>query len=149
MDCHEDVCRDTIKLPKFADSLEATVECPPDRSELGKAAWVLMHSAAAYSPEVPSSTQQQTFLELYQRIASTYPCRECAGIFQEEVKKDPPRVSSRRELSVWVCQLHNKINLHLGKTQFPCSLEALDKRWRKGPAECYGTLNDETAEFTY
>lgn len=149
MDCHEDICRDSIKLPKLADPVEDTVECPPGRTELGKAAWVLMHTTAAYSPEVPTSAQQQTFRELYQRIASTYPCRECAGLFQEEVTKEPPRVSSRRELSVWVCQLHNKINKHLGKTLFPCSIEALDKRWRKGPAECYGTLNEDTAEFTY
>ena len=149
MDCHEDVCRDTIKLPLLAQE-NSTLECPPGRSELGRAAWILMHTTAAYFPEVPTQNQQQIFLELYQRIASTYPCRECSTFFQESVQKDPPRVTSRRELSIWVCQLHNKVNAYLGRSPFPCTLEALDKRWRKGPEECYGTLNnEENEEFTY
>ena len=91
MDCHEDVCHDAVKLSLTPSPDPTDLQCPPGRSELGHAAWVLMHTTAAYYPEVPTPTQQQTFLELYERIARTYPCKECAGFFLEAVEKEPPR----------------------------------------------------------
>ena len=58
-------------------------------------------------------------------------------------------MASRRELSIWVCQLHNKVNKHLGRVVVPCTIEAIDKRWRKGPPDCYAPLNDDSESYTY
>ena len=48
--------------------------------------------------------------------------------FLEHWAKDasPPRVGSRSELSVWLCQVHNRINEKLGKPVYSCDLAALD-----------------------
>ena len=36
---------------------------------------------------------------------------------------------SRGELSVWMCEAHNRVNRLLGKTEFSCELSQLDTRW--------------------
>ena len=54
------------------------------------------------------------------------------------------RVSSRAELSLWMCEQHNEVNEKLGKPAFPCSLAALDDRWRVSRRkECVGLTSEE------
>jgi len=53
------------------------------------------------------------------------------------MKESPPKVSSRRELSIWLCETHNIVNDVLGKPHFKCSFQELDKRWRKGDKRCW------------
>ena len=38
-------------------------------------------------------------------------------------------MNSRAELSVWMCEAHNRVNRLLDKPAFPCVLSELDKRW--------------------
>jgi hypothetical protein len=44
--------------------------------------------------------------------------REC--IVRVQVKH-PPKVESRKELSQYMCELHNEVNKYLGKPVFDCS----------------------------
>ena len=44
-----------------------------------------------------------------------YPCSECAEDMRADLAQSPPRVSSASEFSLWLCQLHNKVNVKLGK----------------------------------
>nr|XP_025043623.1 uncharacterized protein LOC112546846 isoform X3 [Pelodiscus sinensis] len=41
-----------------------------------------------------------------------------------------PDTRSRKNLSQWMCLLHNDVNKMLGKPKYDCS--QMDKRWRKG-----------------
>lgn len=66
---------------------------------------------------------------MIQAIAKLYPCLYCRQHFAEETLEDPPDVSSRAALSVWLCKRHNTVNKWLGKTEFPCTPEALDRRY--------------------
>jgi FAD-linked sulfhydryl oxidase len=59
-------------------------------------------------------------------LSVIYPCVYCAKDFEESVKKNPPNVSSREALSVWMCSLHNEVNAKLGKEEFSCSIEVLE-----------------------
>lgn len=52
----------------------------------------------------------------------------------------PLRAGSRAELSLWICEAHNRVNLALGKPIFSCDLAELDARWRDGGPAC-----DETS----
>ena len=50
------------------------------------------------------------------------------------------------ELSVWMCEAHNRVNALLGKPAFPCVLSQLDERWRSSKRpECdlTGLAEDE------
>lgn len=55
------------------------------------------------------------------------------------------RVDSRTSFSVWLCEQHNIVNKKIGKPSFPCTMEKLDERWRKGKPACWGEDADEEA----
>lgn len=47
-----------------------------------------------------------------------YPCGECALEFQELLRKHPPQTATRSAASLWLCHVHNQVNLRLGKEEF-------------------------------
>lgn len=55
-------------------------------------------------------------------------------------------VKSRQAFSVWVCKHHNEVNRRLDKPEFPCTVEALDERWRRGRPECWETASEPSGE---
>ena len=75
-----------------------------------------------------SMQAQSNMLSLIQRFADFYPCPACAQHLRQDLKKQPPAVSSREDLSQWFCRLHNRVNQRLGKPQFDCS--QVLARWR-------------------
>merc|ERR1739841_148892 len=105
-------------------------QCPPDRMELGSRSWSLLHSVAAYFPSQPTLQQQEdarNFMHLFSRL---YPCSDCAEDMRSDLAESPPQVTSASEFSLWLCQLHNKVNIKLGKPEFDCS--KVFQRWRDG-----------------
>ncbi|KAF9974653.1 hypothetical protein BGZ73_001876 [Actinomortierella ambigua] len=118
-----------------AISANATMndDCPPDREVLGRATWTFLHTMAAYYPEKPNEFEQTTMKSLLSSFSHFYPCGHCAEHLRDEMKKDPPKVGSRMELAWWMCGMHNKVNVMLGKDEFDCN--KLDERWRDGPSD--------------
>lgn len=107
--------------------------CPPDRQELGSASWSLLHSLAAYYPSQPSVEQRQEASQFMHLFSKLYPCADCAEDLRKDLVENPPKVSSSEEFSQWMCELHNKVNLKLGKPIFDCS--KVFQRWRDGWAD--------------
>eukprot|EP00953_Heterococcus_sp_UTEX-ZZ885_P011089 6427-Heterococcus_DN1.PRE.12 len=120
--------------PPERDSEEG---CPLDKRELGQATWGLLHTTAAYYPDAPTEAQQTAASNLITGLAALYPCSYCAKDFQKEVKKSPPAVASREKLSLWMCEQHNIVNRKLGMPEVQCTLELLDRRWKKGHKGCF------------
>jgi len=104
--------------------------CPPGRGELGASSWALLHSVAAYFPAQPSPGQQEEAAQFMHLFSKLYPCHECAEDLKKDLAEEPPKVSSSAEFSQWMCELHNKVNLKLGKPVFVCS--KVFQRWRDG-----------------
>lgn len=46
------------------------------------------------------------------------------------LKEEPIKTTSNHELSQWLCRLHNKVNVKVGKPTFDCS--KVNERWRDG-----------------
>lgn len=46
------------------------------------------------------------------------------------MKIDPPKVESQEALSQWLCRMHNKVNVKVGKEIFDC--KKINERWRDG-----------------
>ncbi|KAF9173322.1 hypothetical protein BGX21_001320 [Mortierella sp. AD011] len=116
-----------------SSSFNYEAECPPDKEILGRATWTFLHTMAAYYPEKPSAMEQSTMKSLLSSFSQFYPCGYCAEHLRQEMKVDPPKVESRKELAWWMCGMHNKVNEMLGKDIFDCN--KLDERWRDGPAD--------------
>ncbi|KOS17625.1 FAD-linked sulfhydryl oxidase ALR [Escovopsis weberi] len=105
-------------------------DCPPDVEQLGRSTWTLLHSIAATYPEQPSRGQQSDLLGFVGLFSRLYPCWVCAEDFRGYIRREVPRVGSRREFSQWLCAAHNDVNRKLGKPEFDCS--RWDERWRTG-----------------
>jgi len=105
-------------------------ECPPDRMELGNKTWTLLHSVAAYFPASPSAQAQEDARTLMSVMSRLYPCQDCAEDLRADLVTHPPRVTSSEEFSQWMCEMHNRVNVKLGKPEFDCS--QVFKRWRDG-----------------
>ncbi|KAH9365432.1 hypothetical protein HPB48_021100 [Haemaphysalis longicornis] len=108
----------------------STATVPPDRSQLGRCSWSLLHSVAAYYPVRPTPAQQRDAEAFFRLFAKLYPCDDCAKDFRAELEASAPRVSSRADLAQWLCEQHNIVNRKLGKREFDCS--RVDERWRRG-----------------
>ncbi|KAA0172666.1 hypothetical protein FNF27_05890 [Cafeteria roenbergensis] len=132
-------------LPASAASKAASPECPPDREELGRSSWDLLHSMAAYYPERPSAEDKAAMAGFIRGLARFYPCSHCAEALRADVEAVPPRLGSREEFAGWVCEQHNIVNESLGKPAFKCDLATLDGRWRDGVAGCWQQM-DQTAQ---
>jgi len=112
-------------------------ECPPNSPQLGRSSWTLLHSMAAWYPENPSTEEQNMMVNFVSALARFYPCTWCASDFQEKVQEKPVQATSRKDLSVWLCEQHNVVNEKLGAEIFPCDMKTLDERWRKsGNPQC-------------
>lgn len=106
--------------------------CPPDVDEIGRGSWTLLHTMSAYLPEDKLSEQQKSdvvnFMNIFSRI---YPCTHCADDLKVDLVEAPPnKVETGKEFAQWMCQLHNKVNVKLGKPTFDCS--KVYERWRDG-----------------
>ena len=101
--CEDPVCKKTSDM--FAKALKgvndrpvkapATTKqhCPLDVDALGRSAWDLIHTMAAYYPEIPSDEQRLAATAFFTSLALLYPCHICAEDFQESVTIHPPRYS--------------------------------------------------------
>uniref|UniRef100_A0A7S4BLL5 Sulfhydryl oxidase n=1 Tax=Chrysotila carterae TaxID=13221 RepID=A0A7S4BLL5_CHRCT len=96
-----------------------------------------LHTMAAYYPDKPDAEHSEQARSFLRALGRLYPCSYCAADFREVMEESPPRVGSREDLSLWLCEMHNRVNDKLGKPIFKCTLSELDRRWRKGGPECY------------
>ncbi|KAG9287943.1 hypothetical protein G9A89_017538 [Geosiphon pyriformis] len=114
-------------------SLTNLEDCPPDSEQLGRSTWTFLHTMAAYYPDLPSTTQKQTMTTFLRTFSNVYPCWYCAEHLRSEMQRSPPNVENRHALSRWLCNIHNEVNLRLGKKVFDC--EKTDERWKDGPPD--------------
>jgi len=52
----------------------------------------------------PSPEVKQNMSDLLHAFAMMYPCKHCRLDFQEKIKEKPPRLDSREEFALWVCE---------------------------------------------
>ncbi|XP_018326425.1 FAD-linked sulfhydryl oxidase ALR isoform X2 [Agrilus planipennis] len=105
-------------------------DCPLDKDELGNKTWGLLHTMAAKYPDKPTCEQKVDMKNFFRIFSKFYPCEHCAADLREELTSNPPKVESQADFSQWLCDLHNKINVKLGKEKFDCS--KVNERWRDG-----------------
>lgn len=135
-ECQDKACSDTKS--NFRSWLKnrptrPESECPLDRDSLGSNTWSVLHTIAAKYPMRPSPEDKSNMQEFIRLVSILYPCSYCAKEFRDDIKELPPKLGSRKDLSLWFCQIHNRVNEKLNKPQFDCS--RIDERWRTGPRD--------------
>lgn len=75
-------------------------------------------------------------MQFLRAFPTLYPCKDCAEDMAHLMEAEPPRVDSRKDFSLWMCELHNHVNQQVGKAPFKCELKALDEAWRHASKAC-------------
>ncbi|KAG5462896.1 MAG: ERV/ALR sulfhydryl oxidase domain-containing protein [Olpidium bornovanus] len=119
--------------PPYSDPATGKFPCPPEKDDLGRATWTFLHPSAAYYPNKPTPSEQATMRSFLSSFSRIYPCAPCAEHLRAYMSDNPPDVSTRAGISLWMCRVHNEVNDLLGKPVFDCS--KVDERWKDGPAD--------------
>ena len=98
---------------------------PPTKQELGQAGWTLLHTMAANFPERPTARQQARAVAFLRALGDLYPCELCASHFRMHMQQHPIASTSREELSLWMCEAHNEVNVRNGKEAYYCDIGVL------------------------
>ncbi|CAG9571484.1 conserved hypothetical protein [Leishmania major strain Friedlin] len=106
-------------------------ECPTPL-ELGMSGWNILHSSAAVYPYKPSAVQQTAMKNFIESWAHVYACSWCAYHMREYVRDHSPDVRDKLTVSRYVCEMHNDVNVRLGKDVFDCSPSVVLRRWHPG-----------------
>ncbi|EEB06604.1 sulfhydryl oxidase [Schizosaccharomyces japonicus yFS275] len=115
-----------IQQPPVITNSSKIVPQLPNVAELGRATWTFLHAMAATYPHNPSAAQQAEMYNFLHSFSRFYPCWSCAEDLRLWIAKDgnEPRVGSRRELTHWVCEAHNDVNVRMGKPAVDCNIWA-------------------------
>ncbi|KAJ1500546.1 hypothetical protein HMI54_004339 [Coelomomyces lativittatus] len=105
------------------------------RKELGHASWHLIHTMGNSYPLKPKEDEQEAMRLFLYLLGRLYPCGECASHFRAMLSEHPPgpHLKDRPSLAIYLCKLHNKVNLRLHHPIFDCS-QVFD-RWKCGCAD--------------
>jgi len=82
----------------------------------GRQAWHFIHMVALSYPETPTETDKEKYLSFLQILEYVLPCPICGFHFNENMKKNPPRLESRQEFFNWTVDMHNEVNKSNGKS---------------------------------
>jgi len=120
-------------MPRATKELEYYDTPAPDRWQLGRAAWTLLHAIATNYPEnateVKVGQYEREARNLMQSMSVLFPCHECAEHLRATLRELPVKAKTKGEFRNWMCQLHNRVNDRIGRPLFACGTAALDKRW--------------------
>ncbi|XP_062141437.1 FAD-linked sulfhydryl oxidase ALR [Drosophila sulfurigaster albostrigata] len=105
-------------------------DCPLDKVRLGISTWGLLHTMAAFYSDNPTDTEKRDMRTFFEVLSRLYPCEYCAKDFRTDIEVNPVNVNSQKDLALWLCKFHNRVNDKLGKPLFDCS--KVNERWRDG-----------------
>ncbi|KAG8742450.1 hypothetical protein FRC10_001417 [Ceratobasidium sp. 414] len=136
------------------------------KAELGRATWKLMyvednkvtfsvaargcffyrHTMTLRFPDKPTEDEREALKSFFYLTSRLYPCGECAVEFQALLKQYPPQTSSRMVSALWLCHVHNLVNVRLKKPEFDCT--KLDETYDCGcgPSGANSTTPAKSAE---
>jgi len=96
-------------------------DSPPNKDQLGRAAWTLLHTVTMAYPDTPTEDHQTTMRIFFESFGSVYPCASCSHDFLQMLQVSPPETDSKVSLTQWLCRIHNEVNRKIGKPEFPCA----------------------------
>uniref|UniRef100_A0A7S0AI23 Sulfhydryl oxidase n=1 Tax=Pyrodinium bahamense TaxID=73915 RepID=A0A7S0AI23_9DINO len=105
---------------------------PPDRVDIGRAAWRYVHSMAAHYPKQPTACDKEDALLWLRAFVQLYPCGLCSREFVEVCSDLPPRLGSRGEYAMWWCEAHNRVRDDLSQPLYRCEMPKLLASGRAG-----------------
>lgn len=104
------------------------------KEEWGTAAWKFLHTLTFDYPENPSLQQQISAEQLFMSLKDLLPCDECRSYYKDEIGNQPVDTKSKLALSSWLVDIHNRVNIRLGKPQM--TFDAAKLLYGKTSGQC-------------
>ena len=118
----------------------------------GPAGWLFLHCVAAGYPYVidPSNPEhlekQNDYYRFFYYLGKVFPCKYCRNSYQKFITDLSPvsHMGSRKEISKWLYDIHNKVNDKLGvpACEIP-SFEEVERIYEQFRAKCTPTTEKE------
>ena len=82
--------------------------------------WHTIHIAALGYPQEPNYSEKKSMKEFLESMQLTIPCPICRQHYVSHLVKSPvgPALDSRKDLFKWTIDLHNEVNIMLGKRAY-------------------------------
>jgi hypothetical protein len=79
--------------------------------------WYILHIISFNYPLQPSYADKRIYHDFYVNFKELIPCANCRKHYQQHLHINPisPALDSRADLVKWVIQMHNLVNISLGK----------------------------------
>jgi hypothetical protein len=81
----------------------------------GPPAWKFLHTLTFSYPDNPSQMEREHAERLFESMRYLLPCQSCRKHYDIEYAKNPPDTTSGTTLSSWLVDVHNRVNVRLGK----------------------------------
>ncbi len=80
--------------------------------------WHTIHITALGYPVAPTYADKKAAKEFYESLMHLIPCPMCRNHYREHLTTSPisPSLDTRDDLLSWTVDLHNKVNIMLGKS---------------------------------
>ena len=82
--------------------------------------WMTIHIVALGYSSKPSYTEKRSAKQFFESLANLIPCPVCREHYKQHITQNPltPHLDSRTDLFKWTVDLHNAVNMSLGKTKW-------------------------------
>jgi FAD-linked sulfhydryl oxidase len=97
---------------------DAPIHMPPQI--WGPIFWSTLHIASLTYSDEPTERQKANMKAFYESLVDVLPCPICRKHYEVNLEEMPvtKALTSRAELIQWVFNMHNRINVQLGKREF-------------------------------
>lgn len=122
----------------------------------GPAGWLFLHCVAAgypykIDPDKPEHIEKQNdYYRFFYYLGKVLPCKYCRNSYEKFITELSPvnHLGSRRELSKWLYDIHNKVNDKLGvpDCEIP-SYEEVEQTYEQFRAKCTPTTDKERSDL--
>jgi hypothetical protein len=97
-------------------------------SKWGPNIWQTLHFISLGYPDNPSELDKEKYKNFFLLFQYILPCKICSNHYSENLQKNPITdkvLSSKNNLILWVIDIHNQVNISLGKPELSLD-EVLD-----------------------
>jgi hypothetical protein len=122
----------------------------------GPAGWLFLHCVTAgypykIDPDKPEHIEKQNdYYRFFYYLGKVLPCRYCRDSYYKFITELSPvnHLGSRRELSKWLYDIHNKVNDKLGvpECEIP-TFEEIEQSYEQFRAKCTPTTDKQRSDL--
>ncbi len=82
--------------------------------------WMTIHIVALGYSSKPNYTEKRSAKQFFESLANLIPCPVCREHYKQHITKNPivPHLDNRTDLFKWTVDLHNAVNVSLGKPKW-------------------------------